>query len=318
MDSFVSVHTSNSNEGPTNGTDTMGYYQATDIPFMYTLANKFTVCDGYHCSVLGPTHPNRMLWMTGTLDPAGTAGGPILVTNPAASQRGSCTWATMPEALTDAGVSWHVYNPFGPFYSSSGLIIENVLACFAQYQDACSSSLNQNAFSYYGPNVPGGLGNPNGPDNFSADVAAGTLPSVSWIIPPIGYDQHPPGAPTLGEWYIAQVLQALLANPTVWTKTALYVSYDENDGFFDHVSPPTPPAGTPGEFLSGQPPPTANANGVAGPIGLGVRVPMDRGLAVQPWRLGVLGHVRPHVAAALPRDPVRRGRRRTSRPGVGR
>ncbi len=82
MDSFVSTHTSASYEGPVHGINTMGYYKRPDIPFMHSLAEKFTICDGYHCSVLGPTHPNRLMWTSGTLDPAGSAGGPILVTIP--------------------------------------------------------------------------------------------------------------------------------------------------------------------------------------------------------------------------------------------
>jgi phospholipase C len=129
--------------------------------------------------------------------------------------------------------------------------------------------------------VTNAFSNPNGPDDFSHDVAAGQLPAVSWIIPPIGFDQHPPAPPVLGEWYIQQVLDALVANPAVWAKTVLFISWDENDGFFDHVAPPVAPVGTAGEYLTGTLPP--EANGVAGPIGLGVRVPM---LVVSPFSVG--------------------------------
>ncbi len=65
MDSFVSTHTSNTYEGPDLGTLTMGYYESSDMPFYYELAKNFTICDGYFCSVLGPTHPNRLLQMIG-------------------------------------------------------------------------------------------------------------------------------------------------------------------------------------------------------------------------------------------------------------
>jgi phospholipase C len=47
----------------------MGYYTREDIPFQFALAETFTLCDAYHCSVMGPTWPNRMYWMTGTIDP---------------------------------------------------------------------------------------------------------------------------------------------------------------------------------------------------------------------------------------------------------
>jgi phospholipase C len=284
MDSFVSTHVSPSNEGPSNGVLTMGYYQKPDIPFMYDLANKFTICDGYHCSVMGPTHPNRLFHMSGTNDPDGVAGGPVLVTNSSAAKKFTASWSTMPEALDAASVSWRVYNPSGSVYditsNSSMLLNSNPLQYFSQYESP-TSSLYQNAFTYYGPNVTNAFSNPNGPDDFSHDVASGQLPAVSWIIPPIGFDQHPPAAPQLGEWYIQQVLNALVANPAVWAKTVLFISWDENDGFFDHVAPPVAPPGTPGEYLTGTLP--TEANGIAGPIGLGFRVPM---LVVSPFSVG--------------------------------
>ena len=82
------------------------------------------------------------------------------------------------------------------------------------------------------------------------DVASGNLPSVSWILPPDGYDEHPPAPPALGEWFTSQMLKTLVSNPDVWSKTVLFHMYDENDGFFDHVPPPTAPPGTAGEYLT--------------------------------------------------------------------
>jgi phospholipase C len=78
------------------------------------------------------------------------------------------------------------------------------------------------------------------------------------------------------------VIDILASNPKVWSKTVLFITYDENDGFFDHVVPPTPPPGTPGEYLTVDPLPAA-ANSLAGPIGLGYRVPM---LVVSPFTRG--------------------------------
>jgi phospholipase C len=72
---------------------------------------------------------------------------------------------------------------------------------------------------------------------------------------------------------LSQVLQAMTSNPGLWAKSALFATYDENGGFFDHVPPPVPPPGTPGEYLSVEPLPSI-AGGIRGPIGLGFRVPM--------------------------------------------
>jgi len=99
---------------------------------------------------------------------------------------------------------------------------------------------------------------------------------------PVDHSEHPPAPPALGEWYTSQVLEILTSNPKLWSRTAVIINYDENDGFFDHVSPPTAPAGTTGEYLTVDPLP-APAGGIAGPIGLGVRVPMH---VVSPFSRG--------------------------------
>jgi phospholipase C len=113
---------------------------------------------------------------------------------------------------------------------------------------------------------------------------------VSWLIPPLGYDEHPPAPPAMGEWYTSQVLRTLMSNPKVWAKTVVFHTYDENDGFFDHVPPPVPPPGTPGEYLPTTPL-ASTAQGVDGPVGLGYRVPM---LVISPFSRG--GHVSSEVA----------------------
>jgi phospholipase C len=277
MDSFVRVHTERQNEGPTQGTLTMGYYTRADLPYYYALADAFTLGDGYHCSVMGPTHPNRLMQMSGTLDPAGKAGGPVVKTNGSPSALFSVHWDTMPEVLEDAGISWKYYNPGGALYSIAdmrklGLTTDSVLPYFSQYQNP-SSPLYQKAFEQ------------TFPGDFAADVASGNLPKVSWISTPVGYDEHPPAPSFLGEWFTDQVLSTLVSNPDVWSKTVLFHMYDENDGFFDHVPPPVAPPGTAGEFLTVDPLP-ADASGIAGPIGLGFRVPL---MVISPFSRG--GHI---------------------------
>src|SRR5580704_11513435 len=84
----------------------MGYHTRADIPFQFALAENFTLCDAYHCSVFGPTWPNRMYWMTGTVDADGRNGGPNL--DNTAPHKGY-TWTTYAERLEKAGISWKVY-----------------------------------------------------------------------------------------------------------------------------------------------------------------------------------------------------------------
>jgi phospholipase C len=262
MDRFVSTHLQAN--GLRDGPNTMGYYTREDLPFFHALADAFTICDHYHCSVIGPTDPNRMYTMSASIDPDGMHGGPslqTLVTN-REEQFGKFTWRTYPEQLQDAGISWKIYS------TPDGDYGDNVLPYFKAYQE--DPALAANAFS------------PQFPTDFLIDCAAGTLPKVSWILASLVQSEHPPAPVSYGEVALSQVLEALVANPDVWEKTALFATYDENGGFFDHVPPPVPPPGTPGEYLTVDPLPGI-AGGIRGPIGLGFRVPM---LVISPFSRG--------------------------------
>jgi phospholipase C len=262
MDAFVSTHLQTN--GLRDGPNTMGYYTREDLPFFHALADAFTICDHYHCSVIGPTDPNRLYTMTATIDPEGKNGGPsleTLVTN-REQQFGKFTWTTYPEQLQSAGISWKIYS------TPDGDYGDDVLPYFKNYQT--DPNLAARAFA------------PQFPTDFLADCAAGTLPQVSWVLASLVQSEHPPAPVTYGEVALAQVLDGLTANPAVWAKTALFATYDENGGFFDHVPPPVAPPGTPGEYLTVDPLPS-NAGGIRGPIGLGFRVPM---LVISPFSRG--------------------------------
>jgi phospholipase C len=243
----------------------MGYYTRNDLSFYYALADAFTICDHYGCSVIGPTDPNRLYSMSAWLDPAGTQGGPILSTSNTRVERfGTLSWTTMPEQLQARGISWKVYG------SPDGNYGDNVLPYFKQYQT--NPLLTANALV---PTYPG---------TFQLDVLLGTLPQVSWILAPLLQSEHPPAPEEYGEVVAANVLNTLVSNPSVWSKTALFITHDENGGFFDHVPPPVAPAGTAGEFITASPLPS-DAGGVVGPIGLGFRVPL---LIASPFARGGL------------------------------
>lgn len=232
------------------GISPMPYYGRGDLPLHYALAEAYTLCDAYHCSVLGPTLPNRLCLMTGTTDPNGTGGGPV---TGFAAPFGAFRWTTYPERLQAAGVTWKIYQ------QSSDFIGINGVSWFRQYTNAQPGNPLYDRGMALAPNLITAL---------QADAANGTLPQVSWIIPPWTESEHPCFAPSVGEQLIRQIIEALSSNPAVWNSTVLFINYDEGGGFFDHVPPPTPPPGTPDEFVNGA------------PIGLGVRVPM---IVISPW-----------------------------------
>lgn len=335
MDQFLKAHLA------VDGTDigflTMGYFTGNDLPFYYALADAFTVCDAYHCSVLGPTYPNRLMQMSGSLGASGAQGGPVLETySDPVQYYGTMDWPTYPEALTEGGVSWKVYQ------DPTTTVLYNVLPFFKNFTSPATSTDAHNAANGLSPQYPA---------EFVADVAAGTLPQVSWILPPAACCEHPAAPPEYGEWLVAQILQTLVSNPDVWAKTAFFVIYDENGGFFDHVPPVTPgpmalaPSEIPtgdeyvGEYVTAPLPSSGTYSeygqtlNVYGPVGLGFRTPalvispfsrggylcsetFDHisvlkfiesrfGVAipnVSPWRYGTVGDMTSALALSLPPD----------------
>ncbi len=251
-----------------NGPDaplTMGYYDRGDLAFYYALAEAFTICDMYFCSAMGPTDPNRLHAMSATIDPAGKAGGPIVGSAGSPNQPPALSWTTMPEQLEARGVSWKVYaSP-----DATNIDGDNTLLFFQQYHR--NAALAAKALA------------PSFPADFEADVTAGRLPEVSWLIAPVRQLEHPAQSPPrYGEYAVSRMLAALWARPELWARTAVFVTWDENGGFFDHVKPPTAPRGTKGEYLTAATLPNA-AGRVRGPIGLGARVPT---LVLSPFSRG--------------------------------
>ncbi|MGE8689638.1 MAG: phosphocholine-specific phospholipase C [Achromobacter sp.] len=269
----------------------MAYFTEGDMPFQYAMARAFTVCDAYHCSFTGGTNTNRLFLWTGTNDGLGRGNGPALGNlynkQSGGDPAGGYTWTTYPERLEAAGVSWRIYQDMADNYSL------NPTAGFKAYRDA-----------YRG--VPGSLAalkekalTTRGLDLLRQDVLDGKLPQVSWICATKAGSEHPsPSSPAQGADYTARMLDALTANPEVWSKTVLLLMFDENDGFFDHVPPPAPPsrdssgalagastvdtAGEYHEIVTGveKDDTPAHRHGV---YGLGPRVPM---YVLSPWTRG--------------------------------
>ena len=281
---------------------TMAHYDRDDIPFQFELADTFTVCDAYHSAVHTSTSPNRNHWVSGKT--GFEADGRRAVGNDAydEAKHPGYDWTTYPERLQEADVSWKVYQEwdnftdnnleyfasfkavarkalapagghpgFGAFYGElAGLpedeqeerlakLAEGVAALTAEERELYDRALHRGR--------PGGLA-----DAFRADVEAGRLPRVSYLVPSAEESEHPgASSPIHSATVTYRILDALASSPEVWKKTAVIISFDENDGFFDHVPPPVPPPGEEDEYWDGS------------PTGLGIRVPL---LVVSPWSVG--------------------------------
>ncbi|MEV5845698.1 phosphocholine-specific phospholipase C [Streptomyces sp. NPDC051985] len=273
---------------PAKGSTTMAYLNRDDIPFHYALADAFTVCDAYHCSFMGSTDPNRYYMWTGYTGNDGQGGGPVL-----GNDEAGYSWTTYPERLEKAGVSWKIYQDVGDGLDAAGgwgwiqdayrgNYGDNSLLYFKQYQNAeAGDPLYDKART--GTDATKGEGFF---DQLKADVKAGKLPQISWVVAPEAFTEHPNWPANYGAWYVSQVLDALTADPKVWAKTAVFITYDENDGFFDHLIPPFPPASAAQGKSTVDPSLDlfkGDASHAAGAYGLGQRVPM---LVVSPWSKG--------------------------------
>ena len=269
---------------------TMGYFTRADLPFYYALADTFTICDAYHCSIFGPTNPNRLFLFTGTsglsvgdTDYNAAVNNPPEETNETADIANDSktfngyTWTTYAERLQKAGIDWHVYQEFDNYG-------DNALAYFAQYRAGAKDAelLARGRGCVPGSNA-GNAKSSRGEHlvtAFAEDVKNDRLPQVSWIVAPYILCEHPEATPAYGESFTARLLEALAANPEVWAKTAFILNYDENDGFFDHV-PPLVPAIHPSIGASSAD--TKAENYFWEPVGFGPRVPL---IIVSPWTRG--------------------------------
>ncbi|MDX3905060.1 MAG: phospholipase C, phosphocholine-specific [Pigmentiphaga sp.] len=284
----------------------MGYYKRQDLPFQFALAEAFTICDAYHCSITTGTDPNRIVfwsgsnfnpelgrlginctdsdsepnnlrcWITGALPTPGYT-----------YQGSSFKWKTIPDVLEEAGVSWRIYQD--PNNNWTGAM-HGGLAFQSFRESKPGDPLYEKGMSHFSL------------ERLAEDVRNDTLPEVSWVLPWPAVSEHPSGGGSTaqGADYISQVLDALTANPEVWSKTVFFMTFDENDGLFDHLPPPAVPSyDAEGNLMGKSTVPLDGEyfydparkylkaedtiSGTTRPWGLGPRVPM---YVISPWSRG--------------------------------
>ena len=249
MDGFTAA---NANSADPTGSRTMGYYDQSDLPFYYGLYNTFATGDRYFSSVPGPTFPNRFYLL------AGTSFGHIRNDLPPPD---GFTQKTIFELLDQAHISWRIYFSEVPFAAGFAYVRNHALGHIAPMA------------SYY------------------LDAASGQLPQVSFIdpilvgLPSFENDEHPPSNVQVGETFVADVVNALIRSPA-WPSSALFLTYDEHGGYYDHVAPPAAP-------VPDAIPPMLQAGDTAAAFdSLGVRVPVA---VVSPW-------AKPHFVSHVVHD----------------
>lgn len=370
---------------------TMGYYTREDIPFYYSLADAFTVCDHSFCSSLTGTTPNRLYFWSGTIREKEDPNVLARVWNEDADYGNWVDWKTYPERLEENWVSWKIYQnelSVGTGFEGEedawlGNFTDNSIEFFRQYNvkmhpeyiaalpilakrftaelqkreqqlptlttgskeaenlkreiewlknylvinaedqkiytkeafDKLSQrekDIHHRAFvtnrndpdyhkltsiTYKDGNTTREVKIPKGDilHQFRKDVENGQLPTVSWLVAPENYSDHP-GAAWYGAWYISEVMDILTKNPEVWKKTIFILTYDENDGYYDHLPPFVPPhpsksdtgkvskgIRTDVEYVIGENQQSKRNQARDSAIGLGFRVPL---VVASPWSRG--------------------------------
>lgn len=204
------------------------YTQVTEqeIPNYWAYASHFALADHYFTSVHGPSLPNHLFTIAaqsgGAIDNGGNSGSaincdgsvsgsvPVIDEYGNLSQHSPCfDFKTLPDALEQARISWRYYDEHGGILSSIGHIRNSVL-----WNEGVLSSAQ-----------------------FLADAKSGQLPAVSWLLPPAGDSGHPPDSVCASENWIVSVLNAVMQGPD-WNSTAVFVTWDDFGGFYDHVAPP--------------------------------------------------------------------------------
>lgn len=337
---------------PVKSLMSLGYYDRSDVPFYYAMADAFTICDHHFCSSLTGTTPNRLFFWTGTIRPEQNGTSVAAVNNSQAESRNSVyvDWHTFPELLEDNNISWKIYQneiwtadlqgkdvdswlgnygdnaieyvkrynvKLSAYFRKNGdntakppLSAEQVRAKYEKLSDREKNLIdkafatNINAPGNYLELAPFTYTDDKGekqtmeiPKNdifyqFRKDVDEGKLPTVSWLVAPENFSDHT-SAPLYGTWYVSEAIDILTKNPEVWKKTIFILTYDENDGYFDHLPPyvvPKPTAADTGKVSPKIDIAPDYELKKDSPIGLGYRVPM---LIASPWSKG--GYVNSQV-----------------------
>ncbi len=241
------------NSGKNNGfveacTDTaMWYWDKADIPFTYSLVEHFPFGQRYFCSVLAQTYPNRRFFF------CGTASGLTATSNESFTTKAAN--GTIFNLLLKHKISWKNYVEGGTTNASPLIVPE------FSTSTACQSRIT--------------------PINqFYADAKAGKLPRFSFIDPNYTTtSEENPQDIDLGEQFIAKVVDAVMHSPQ-WEKTALFITYDEHGGYYDHVPPPVaiaPDKIAPQQSLANPP---GSLEGALNYERYGFRVPL---IVVSPW-----------------------------------
>jgi phospholipase C len=265
-------------ESPECGIDVMGYHDSRDIPNYWDYAKEFVLQDRMFEPVASWSLPQHLFMVSGwsAVCPNGTANplecaGSLNPVKPAKNWskplepgRATYAWTDITYLLHSAGVTWRYYMHEG---SEPDCEDDEEASCERVHQDVKTPGIWNPLPDFTDVHEDGQAGNIQPLEGFYRATKSKTscaLPNVAWIVPSQEVSEHPPSSITRGQAYVTTLINSIMRSPC-WSSTAIFLSWDDWGGFYDHVVPPK---------LDG--------------FGLGIRVP---GLVISPYaKKGYIDH----------------------------
>jgi phospholipase C len=228
--------------------DVMGYHDAREIPNYWAYAQNFVLQDHMFEPVTSWSLPEALYkvseWSAFCIDPldpsscTNAAQNPnkdwVSVINGPVDATPHYAWTDLTYLLHKQGVSWgyYVFNGTEPDCES-----DSAMTCAPVQQGPQTPGIWNPLPDFTDVSQDGELGNVQTLSNFYAAAQAGTLPAVSWIVPNGTVSEHPPSLVSAGQAYLTGLVNAIMQSPD-WDSTAIFLSWDDWGGFYDHVRPP--------------------------------------------------------------------------------
>ena len=226
--------------------DVMGYHDGSDIPNYWTYANDFVLQDHMFEPVLSWSLPEHTYLVSGWSATCTTAYNPYSCVNspagpnpisglPQSNTTPYYAWTDVTYLLARAGVSWAYYVFQG---TEPDCELDTAVSCKPVPQNQQTPSIWNPLPHFTDVQQDDQLGNIQSASNFFTAAKTGTLPAVSWIIPSGCCSEHPPAKVSTGQRYVTGLINTIMQSPDWWS-TAIFVSWDDWEGFYDQVVPPT-------------------------------------------------------------------------------
>jgi len=227
----------------TTSVDVMGYHTAADIPNYWAYARTFVLQDHMFEPNASWSLPAHLFMVSAWSAKCTQAGDPMSCQNALDGPSGAkglqvskndYAWTDLTYLLHKNNVSWGYYLSAGTEPDCA----DDAMLCQQGAQKASVPGIWNPLPQFDTVKQDGQLGNIQDVSHFLTAAKAGTLPAVSWVVPNGKVSEHPPAKVSAGQSYVTSLINAVMQGPD-WSSSAIFLTWDDWGGFYDHVTPPT-------------------------------------------------------------------------------